>query len=380
MRKKVILFNWFPVTHVGGVEVYLNELLREMRDHAYYICANSDHKEKDITWLELRSLNRTEVPSKEDVRLDLESISIDYNDVGIVHFHNPHVFNPIGMEVVISELQKICLNSKIVISIHNLPKDPEFSMPLIRKYRNNLVTCSEFLSGEVQSMYGIKTKIPILPYLFPIPSEEVKHTITTDGILRILQPTRFCNWKGSHISLSAVVRLLEEGNFPLVFTHAGTDRNHYESRWDGRWDQKLKKKVDNFVKKGNIKFIKYLPQETYNYYMDHDIIVHPTVGRESQGDPNPIAALQAVLMNIPIIVTKSGNLPMIAKKAAMHRIIPTEDVNALINAIKELSRVVKGNEEGIYKVNKSMMTELNNALRIHKDFYEDVYTQKIISV
>lgn len=391
MRRKkplnIVIINWFQLDHVGGIEVYLKSLLKQYINKPdinilFLYGVNSENIDltetrSNIIIKPLSSINRIADLTVETLIQEINDIKDYIRKADILHFHNPHVFNSRNSLAILDEITKHNPSIKIVLGIHNLNKVVAEDYLIFKKFGTHVLTCSDFLKKGISTVYDVnESSIDVLPYYFPLPEKRKKYKQNNSNKIKILQPTRFCNWKGSNYSLKACISLIENNNFNVHFTHAGLEPKALREKWDKRWDKKLLFDTEKHIKLGNISFVKYSPKDTYNVFALYDLILHPTIGEGFQGDPNPIAAQQAVILNLPIIATNSGNLKNILENSTRSRVIEIKHIDSLARVIMSEYKQGLFNKKQIV-INKNQYSIIKNSPQKHLEYYRRICNLRI---
>lgn len=330
MNNNVAHFFWFNSSHLGGIESHLkNVLTRSTNNHLFCGQPPVLPNERYLKILDYKSkYHNTE-------NYDLMNLFRDLGSDTLINFHNPHVLKPEASITIMKSIRELNRNSKIVCTIHNFPKNAPKSMDILKQF-DDILTVSSYMADLIYNFNGIKCKI--VPYVLEtnFPSD-IKRSFPLD-MVKIFQPTRFCNWKGSHHSLMAVVKLLDEG-IPINFVHAGLILEDLDKLWDIRWNKQyseLYKKVRQYSETGRIRFIKYSSERYFEILRDFNLILHPTIGAGYEGDPYPLSLQMAVLNPIPILTTNSGGISEIVKGFSFANVVEPNKYEPLYERIKLL--------------------------------------------
>ena len=89
----------------------------------------------------------------------------------------------------------------------------------------------------------------------------------------ILQPTRLSRWKGSAITLQAVLELLEAGREDFTFFHAGREQRIFPTGLD----EALLARAAPWQERGRIHFIHYSVEQSWEAIHQADFLLHPTM-------------------------------------------------------------------------------------------------------
>ncbi|MCA9307903.1 hypothetical protein KC980_00150 [candidate division WWE3 bacterium] len=362
---EITLFNWFPLSHVGGIEVYLSELVASLSGEFkinYVFGGPISHNiiSENVTTLSFPWLSRNATIPASIIAQSLESSLIRNSDLFIIH--NPNVFQT---PVISTLLDILCsYNTPVCGHVHNIGAEYITANLILNRF-THIFTCSEFMRTTLLNTTSLTINdITVLPYLIGLPTAADLDThLLQSPSFHILQPTRFCNWKGSHLSLEACVDLLDSG-LDIVFHHAGLFDP--TPKWDPRWSRELLLRVQNYMKVGKIFFFKYNSVDTYKTMSAYDLILHPTIGESVWGDPNPIALQQAVLINSQCIGTNSGNIPNILDNT-QHYIVAGTNVTALRESIKWFC--TNGIRDLKINYDSSLYNTLYNAHKLHVETY-----------
>lgn len=363
INRNVAHFFWFNSNHLGGIESHLKNILTRSTNN-YLFCGQPPvlPNEKYLEILDYKSkYNNTE-------NYDLRNLFRDLGSDTLINFHNPHVIKPEASIAIINALRRLNTDSKIVCTVHNFPKNGTKSMEILKQF-DEIMTVSSYMADLIYDFKNIKCKI--VPYVletsFP---NDIKKSFPLDR-LKIFQPTRFCNWKGSHHSLMAVVKLLDEG-IPINFVHAGLIPEDLDKLWDSRWNEQypeLYKKVLKHMKTRRISFIKYSSEGYFEVLKEFNLVLHPTIGVGFEGDPYPLSLQMAVLNPIPILTTNSGGISEIVKKFSFANVVEPNKYEPLYEKIKLLC-----NKEHINltKLDTNLVKEKRGITSRGLDYYNSI--------
>ncbi len=331
INRKVAHFFWFNSNHIGGIESHLKQLLTHSPYHYLFSGqAPTLPNEKYLATLDYKSkYNHVD-------NYSLKNLFVELGDNTIVNFHNPHVFKPEISLRILGLIKERNTNAKTVCTIHNFPADIQASKAVYRHF-DEIHTVSHYMSDIVRNFMGLDCKI--VPYLldtnFP---KSITRSLLLEK-LKVFQPTRFCNWKGSHHSLKAVVELLEKG-IPILFTHAGITSEDLPGAWDSRWEAQypgLYTKVCHYMERGDINFTKYPSEKFFDVLKNYNVVLHPTIGVGFEGDPFPLSLQMAILNPISIIATNSGGIKEIVDNLSFGTLLEPNQYEPIYKALLEIS-------------------------------------------
>lgn len=334
--KKNNLLNifWFSTKNIGGVETHLSDLLyKNKRYNSTLLHGQKSFSTDREPYFDLLDMDQSYTQVEMGKMISRFTQFFDWADV--IDIHNPLVFDTNKTLFLLDFIKKYYSSKKLVITIHNLPKQLT-EVARFEEYLKDSAckTVSKYLSSVLEEIFSVK--FGRLYYSFDTCDIDTQHRTTLGQEVSILQPTRFCNWKGSHLSLKSVVNLLDSG-FKIKFSHAGLVMQELEKNWDVRWKHiypDLKEKVNYYHSKNCIDFIKYSPSETYSVFSKFDIVLHPSTGEGINGDPFPISVQQSMLLGKPMVVSDSGGIQEIVEGCSFVSVIKANDQGALEAALK----------------------------------------------
>jgi glycosyltransferase involved in cell wall biosynthesis len=340
-------FFWFNSNHIGGIETHLKNLLSRTTNN-YLFCGQpaTTANERYIKLLDYKQ----KYPDTPEYNLKQIFSELGHNT--LINFHNPHTFSVESTLRLISLLRELNSASKIVCTIHNITNDLD-PLNKVSTACDSIFTVSNFMADVLLEKIGVQSTV--VPYILDINFPKDIEMEFDFSSLNVLQPTRFCNWKGSHHSLAATIELLEEG-MPIRFTHAGVKSSDWLKRWDLRWDKEypnLRNKVATYVEAGAISFIEYESPKFYTTLNNYNLVLHPTMGIGIEGDPYPLSLQMAILNPIPIITTSSGGIPEIVSNLSFVSLLSPHNVNDLS---QELKKLYKSKKRSLSKSDKAIIS------------------------
>lgn len=348
--------NWFSINHVGGIEVYIHELIEQLKKKNISVLFVHGDRSISSSKDTIYSHNLDRKIFDAEIDSNLIKKVVDFNP-DIIHIHNPHIYKQELIIRAIKTLSETNKKTKIFASVHNLNKDLGNVKESLSLYNGKLLTCSLFMQESLKELFSIKSSI--IPYCIESPKISLRNK-SNSLYTKVLQPTRFSNWKGTAHSLNAIAQLFKDGYKDLRFTHAGIENNEFYDKWDPRWDKlypNLYNQINALIDKNIVSFIKYPVEDTYSVFREFNLIVHPTIGLGYEGDPYPLALQQARILNMPIIASDSGGIPEIMRNYKYGHIIRANDDQALINEIRNF-------------LNKKEMFEIENIEKFDQHFLD----------
>lgn len=314
---EVTHIHWSGKPIIGGIERHLYALiprLNNMGCASQLICGNGEDSANQI--VETGLSKETELNIGDFYQRN--SSILDRSD--IIHIHNGHVICPEKTELLFNFFKK--RNKVLVLSVHNLD-DCVRSLDVLRLPFNAFVTYSEFMRMTLRDSFEIDSSI--LPCYVNLNNQNVKEVQRGVPPVRILQPTRFSKWKGSHLSLEVISELLNEGR-DLVFTHGGCKNLLFDQI-------KIPEDVKPWVENNRLVLREFLFDEIGRAIKFADIILHPTLGIKQYGEPFSLACLESMICGKPIIASESGFIPQLLSGYSRKQIIGVGNKNELYFAI-----------------------------------------------
>jgi glycosyltransferase involved in cell wall biosynthesis len=322
----------------GGVENYLFTLLTAMEQYGIrsYCFVGGKFKLGAPPFQEYRSYLDL---SESDYNLEsfIQSGKRAWEESSVVHFHNLHIFaGPGKVKAIHAVLSSRYPTLRLLLSVHNL-RDTPYSWDVMHTFgHRNIICYSEFIARTIYEKSRIHPHL--LPLCFPFKhGENPPGRVSTH--LDVLQPTRFHESKGPHISLAAVVKLLDEGYTNFTFTQAGVNITKLAQKWQCRWDEqfpRLQDRVNYYVSQGKLFFQEYSYYEMVDRISRTDIILHPNVDSGILGEPFSIATAQSIIAERAVIVSSSGFLPELANPEVYNiaQVVPSNHYLALKQALQ----------------------------------------------
>ncbi|HLG50721.1 MAG TPA: glycosyltransferase family 4 protein [Chloroflexota bacterium] len=351
-------YAYHPVT--GGVETHLVDLCSELANQGHEVHAlvgslpgQPDEQYQNGVWIHRRpELDIEQVrkrkqaagidadipwsPLQQEIRAFYRDF-IDRFRIDLVHAHNFHHFLP-EYALALTELHDAGVPT--VLTIHEMWGEFICEHLLENTRWDAIIAVGEHVRRDVVRMVpGIRNLHTVLHGT----NLQAFHPGVVDGGLRaelgligrpvILHPARMLPWKGVHVSVAAMRRVIAE--FPeaaLIITD--TDQIIDWIRELGAYKQEI---LDTIQRDGLGRNV--IPR-SFDYfdlpraYALADIVIYPTTGEEPFG----LVPLEAMACARPVIVSRSGGLVESVVDGVTGYIIPKEDPEALADRILHLLR------------------------------------------
>ncbi|MFC6093141.1 glycosyltransferase family 4 protein [Saccharothrix lopnurensis] len=244
-------------------------------------------------------------------------------EADVAHLHNPQWHKPEVAAEVAGRLRG--RDTRLVFDLHNIDAD-DAQWAFLAGLAPEYVVHSAFVAGEVAAhVPGVGTTV--LP--LALDRVDTDYRLPRPGAVTVLQPTRLTTWKGSDLTLRAVVTLLRRGVADLGFVHAGT--RHL--LWPSNIPRSLLDEVALWRARGSIEFTHYSPAQSWAAIAAADVVTHPTADRGAHGEPFSLAVAQAVICGKPVVASDSGNLPALLADYSAATLVPSGDQAALTEAL-----------------------------------------------
>jgi glycosyltransferase involved in cell wall biosynthesis len=318
---RIAQLHWAALPTTGGVETHLEALVEGLRaagDRVSFVAGTPDARSAAF---------HPVLRPGGDRDADLGDLVDTLAGHDVVHVHNPQWHRPETVDRLIAELDARRWPGAWVFTVHNLGEDELHAKMLHRwtvQRAHPLVTHSPFVAGELRAALP-GADVRVLP--LALPSDDGGQPPRGSEPV-VLQPTRLSVWKGSHVSLAAAVELLEAGR-SLVFVHAGSEH----LLWAHGLDAALLERVRPWRERGRIRFVHYPPERSWAAIRGADLVVHPTAGTGTRGEPYSLSVAQALLCGRPVVVSRSGNLPDLVRGYPAARLVDPGDPAALRMAV-----------------------------------------------
>lgn len=318
---KVANVSWQTLPKLGGIEIHLDALSRYSKDTTYTIFSGNKSTKEGV-YSPVIDADLPEVGDDAYAEL-VEELAL--NDV--VVFHNPGYHYAQRIYRLVEMLRSAKSNIVIAFDIHG-GSNPEDFPTCPPEIENFIVHCD--IEEQVARNWATSKTVRIFhgPVMFPPPTNISRERckLYSTKYINVLQPTRLSEWKGSHLTLKAIIDLLDKG-YELNHVH-GLGLGHYSTGIDAD----LENRIANYGDFIRIEDIPY--DDMWSYIIFADIIVHPTIGVGLSGDPTPIAVQQAAMSNAKIIASNSGRIPILLENHLNTEIVPAGDFSSLLKALR----------------------------------------------
>ncbi|MFI1966382.1 glycosyltransferase family 4 protein [Streptomyces pathocidini] len=321
---RVLHVHWTARPVTGGVEAHLGAVVHQLGALPCAVGAVAGTRESPGVAYE--AALDLQVPAAD---AEVSALVSRCAGADLVHWHNPQWHKPTVVSAVVSALQDRGWRGRFVFDLHNIDEQPAH-WEFLARLPGRLVAHSPFVAEEARGRLGGR-EVAVLPLALPL--REEPYTLPCRDRTVVLQPTRMTRWKGSHLSLEAVLTLLEEGA-DLHFAHAGT--RHLI--WPPGIPETLLERARDWREKGRVHFVHYTPEQSWAAIRQSDIVLHPTIDRGAHGEPFSLSVAQAVVCGRQVIASDSGHLPRILGGYSAGRIVPAGDLRALTDALREAVR------------------------------------------
>ncbi len=343
----------------GGVQMHVRELARRLHKMGHKITVICKKREKKyltqekfpVHYLSSPFTNIAFPPKYSQLGRLLKNGNFD-----IVHIH--HIFTPISLEALYIAKR---LGIPAVITNHTLPfkSDWKFLWRLSLPQKCLLPMADKIISvsksaDKFVSIF-LKDKRIVIPN--GVDAEFFKPSNKRlSGPSNILFVGRLVPRKGVHILLKSFALLKKEIE-DLRLIIAG----------EGRSKDTLIHLAKSYGILNSTLFLSYIPnQELLKYYNNADVVVVPSIARESFG----IVALEAMSCAKPVVVTDVGGLPEVIEDGETGIIVEKENPYILKDALKRLL------------INKSLRKRLgeNARKKVLHQYDWGIVTQRILKI
>ncbi|SEU10718.1 glycosyltransferase family 4 protein [Stigmatella erecta] len=357
---KIAHINWIALPTAGGDAVHIGKLVQELRRlGATTEVFAGTRGALDAHYLE--ALDLLAEPS--DEQRALEELLQAVQGFDVVQLHNSQFHRPAMTRRLIDGLLAQPRPPRLVHNMHCMT-DAEAGWDVLRHRGLPIIAHSRYIADET------RRKIPraeIHEVFLSLTMSQSAYAFPPVSGKLILQPTRLSRWKGSAISLQAVLELLEAGREDFTFFHAGKDQRIFPTGLD----EALLARVAPWQERRRIHFIHYSVEQSWEAIRQADFLLHPTIDGGSQGEPFSLAAAQTVMLGKPVIATDSGNLPIMLGGYGPKQIIPIQDVGALRDAIAAwLDRGVPASTEADRALGETLRQGFLRSAEEHLHLYE----------
>ena len=310
----------------GGVQSHISGLCKQLRDYNNYVIVIAKKRVRETKKYPYKVYYIKPPFSTLPILFPVKANDI-YNiikaeNVDLVHIH--HIFTPISISAA-NAAQKA--NVPFIFTNHTLPyfsnkKTLLKTLILYRKILNKaskIISVSKAADKVVGTLVENKDKRIVIPNgvdarLFtPGDASYVLHSICFVG--------RLVPRKGAQILIDAFSILKKEVSDAKLFIIG-----------DGRYKERLVSRVEREMLK-DVEFTGYLPlEETVRYYQSCEVVVVPSLERESFG----IVALEGMACAKPVIASDVGGLSEIITDRKDGLIVKRGDVYSLYKAMLDL--------------------------------------------
>lgn len=309
----------------------------------------------------LEALNLLSPPRDESRALEALLRAVEGFDV--VQLHNSQFHRPAMTRRLIDGLLARPRPPKVLHNVHAMMED-EAGWDVLRHRELPIIVHSRYVANEV------RRRIPhaeVHELFLSLTMARSAYTFPPVSGTLILQPTRLSRWKGSAISLQAVLELLESGREDFTFVQAGSEQRIFATGLD----EALLARAAPWQQRGRIQFVHYSVEQSWDAIQQADFVLHPTCEAGAYGEPFSLATAQAIMLGKPVIATDSGNLPLLLEGYGPKQIIPIKDVAALRDAISAwLDGGVPALTDADLALGASLSQGFARSAREHLDLYE----------
>lgn len=319
---KIAHINWIALPTAGGDAVHIGKLVTELRRLGATTEVFAGTKNAaDAHYLEALDL----LSQPRDEQRALDELLQAVKDFEVVQLHNSQFHRPAMTLRLIDGLLAQPRPPKVIHNMHAMT-DVEAGWDVLRHRGLPIIAHSRYIADEARKRIpGAK----VHELFLSLTMARSAYTFPPFSGKLVLQPTRLSRWKGSAVSLQAVLELLEAGREDFTFFHAGSEQRIFPTGLD----EALLARAAPWQRRGRIHFIHYSVEQSWDAIQQADFVLHPTNDGGSQGEPFSLATAQAIMLGRPVIATDSGNLPILLEGYGPKQIIPIKDVGALRDAI-----------------------------------------------
>jgi glycosyltransferase involved in cell wall biosynthesis len=367
---KIAHINWIALPASGGDAVHIDALVRELRRLGATTEVFAGTKSAaDAHYVEALDL----VSPPGDERRALDELLLAVKGFEVVQLHNPQFHRPAMIKRLIDGLLAQPKPPKIIHNMHAMSEE-ETGWDVLRHRGLPIIAHSRYIGDEA------RRRVPgaeIYELFLSLTMSRSAYAFPPFSGALILQPTRLSKWKGSAVSLQAVVELLEAGREDFTFFHAGSE----QLIWPTGLDEALLARVAPWQQRGRIHFIHYSVEQSWDAIQQADFVLHPTSDGGAHGEPFSLTTAQAIMLGKPVIATDSGNLPILLGGYVPKQIIPTRDVAALREAITLwLDRGAPAPTEADRALGESLRQGFLRSAHEHMGLYERLLGARVIPV
>jgi len=364
---KIAHINWIALPTAGGDAVHIGKLVPELRrlGATTEVFAGTKNAE-DAHYLEALDLLST--PRDEQQALD--ELLLAVKGFEVVQLHNSQFHRPAMTRRLIDGLLAQARPPQVIHNMHAMSED-EAGWEVLRHRGLPIIAHSRYIADEA------RRRIPgaeVHEVFLSLTMTRSAYTFPPFSGRLILQPTRLSRWKGSAVSLQAVLELLEAGREDFTFFHAGSEQRIFPTGLD----EALLARAAPWRERGRIHFIHYSVEQSWEAIQQADFVLHPTNDGGSHGEPFSLAAAQAIMLGRPVIATHSGNLPILLEGYGPKQIIPIKDVGALREAMTRwLDHGVPATTEADRALGESLRQGFLRSAQEHLSLYDRLLSARV---
>jgi glycosyltransferase involved in cell wall biosynthesis len=364
---RVAHVHWAALPTMGGIETHLESLIAALR-------AGPDAATDEVDYLAGTRDARSAVfqpclePGGGGSAVELADLTRRLAGADVVHLHNPQWHRPEVTDHLVRHLAGT--STACVLDVHNLAvrgTDTEVLRRWSTEAGGHFVAHSDFVAAELRTEVP-SASVTVLPLSLPKAARsgvDGPAPIARNGRPIVLQPTRLSSWKGSDLSLTMAVDLLDKGH-DFDFVHAGCE----QLLWDPKLDEELLRRVEPWRERGRIRFVHYEPDRSWEAIGAADLVVHPTAGTQARGEPYSMSVAQAVITGRPLVVSRSGNLPALVDGYPAARTVEAGNATALRDAVESFLRGdwVRPRQAAMTRSANALRDYHDSAVRRHREF------------
>lgn len=213
-----------------------------------------------------------------------------------------------------------------------------FSSNLKKKYNSvmtrgqTVIAVSEFIRSHIIQNYktqnnievihrGVDTKVFDPSQISQDRVNSIKNSWgVTEGKPVIFMPGRITRWKGQHILIAALAKLIEKDFYCIIAGYTGKHNSY-------------RKELEGLIKRSglsdNVKIVPAVADMPAGY-MASDFVICPSTRPEAFGR----IPIEAQAMKKPIIATNHGGAKETVIKTKTGLLVPPKDINSLSEAVK----------------------------------------------
>lgn len=349
---RILHVHWTALPVTGGVEVHCATVVHQLASLGVDAELLSGTQDADLGRHQAALQLQVKPTSRQ-----LDELVDECRAADVVHWHNPQWHKPSVAAHVAGKL-----DGKVVFDLHNID-DRDDHWDFLARLSDHYIAHSDFVADELRrKLSGVR--IDVLP--LALDREQASYELPRAAGTVAVQPTRLTTWKGSDLSLRAVTDLLDDGSYDLAFVHAGS-RNLV---WPSNIPDELMVRVKPWSDRGLISFVHYSAAQSWSAIDAADLVLHPTSGRGTHGEPFSLSVAQAVICGKPVVASASGHLPALLASYSAAHLVPPGNQEALTEALAKAVRTrIVANHAGDRDLAERLMAAFLSSGERHLAFY-----------